>query len=66
MKEIFLLKLRSTNVFPAIFFLKICGSLRTRSKKLVLENYVLAHHTADKDHAKDPDKDQPSFFVRLT
>ena len=69
MKETFLLKSRSSNVFPAIFFLEICWSLRTkisRSERLVLENYVLAYHTADKDHAKDLDKDHLSFFVRLT
>ena len=33
------------------FFLKICRSFRTTSKKLFLENYALAYHTADKDHA---------------
>ena len=33
------------------FFQEICRSFRTSSKKLVLENYVLVYHTADKDHA---------------
>ena len=35
-----------------IFSQKICRSFRTTAKKLALENYVLAYHTADKDHAK--------------
>ena len=34
------------------FFLEICGSFRTTAEKFALENYVLAYHTADKDHAK--------------
>ena len=36
---------------PSNFFLEICRSWTT-SKKLVLENYVLAYHTADKDQAE--------------
>ena len=34
------------------FFLEIRRSFRTTPQKLVPENYVLAYHTADKDHAK--------------
>ena len=34
------------------FFLEICRSFRTTPKKLVLENYVLAYHTTDKNYAK--------------
>ena len=37
---------------PSNIFLKIRRSFRTTSQKLVLENYVLAYHTADKDHAE--------------
>ena len=33
-------------------FIEICRSFRATSKKLVLENYALAYHTADKDHAE--------------
>ena len=36
---------------PSNFFLEICRSWTT-SKKLVLENYVLAYHTADKYQAE--------------
>ena len=32
------------------FFLETCRRFRTTSKMLALENYVLAYHTADKDH----------------
>ena len=32
------------------FFLEICGSLQ-KSEKFALENFVLAYHTADKEHA---------------
>ena len=41
-------------VFKCIpnFFLEICRSFRTTAKKLALKNYVLAYHTADKNHAK--------------
>ena len=34
------------------FCLEIRKSFRTTSQKFVLENYVLAYHTADKDHAE--------------
>ena len=37
---------------PSIVFLEICRSFRTTSKKLALENYVLAYHTAGKDQAE--------------
>ena len=46
------LKLKFSNVSPKILLLKRCRSFRTKSEELVLENYVLAYHTADKDHAK--------------
>ena len=36
------------NCIPGNFFLKICSSFRTTSKKLVLENYVVAYHAANK------------------
>ena len=39
-------------IYFNIFFLEICRGFSARSKKLVLENYVLAHHTAAKDHAE--------------
>ena len=45
------------------FFLKICRSFRTTSKKLFLENYALAYHTADKDHAYILWIVFPIFFV---
>ena len=48
----FLLKVRFSNVFSAIFFPEICRSFMTTAKRLALENYVLAYHTADNDHAK--------------
>ena len=44
----FLLTLGSSHLFPAIFFLEISRSFRKTSKKLILENYVLAYHTANK------------------
>ena len=34
------------------FFLEICGRFRAVSEKIALENYVLAYHTANKDHAE--------------
>ena len=37
---------------PTNIFLAICRSFKTTSKKLVLENYVLAYHAADKDHTE--------------
>ena len=37
---------------PSNFFLEIWRSFRTKFEKLALENYVLAYHTADKDHAE--------------
>ena len=46
------MKLVSLNVSPKIIFLEICRSYRTTYKELVLENYVLEYHTADKDHTK--------------
>ena len=48
----FLLKVWSSNVFLAIFFLETGRSFRTTAKKLALENDVLAYHTANNDHAK--------------
>ena len=47
-----LLKLGFLNVSPKIIFLKICRSFRIKSRELVLENYVLEYHTADKDQAE--------------
>ena len=32
------------------YFLEICRRFRTTSEKLAMENYVLAYHTANKDH----------------
>ena len=49
-KPTFLLKVRSSNVFP-IFFREIWRSFTTTAKILALESYVLAY-TADKDHTK--------------
>ena len=37
---------------PSNFFMEICRGFRAISRKLVLENYVLAYHTADKDQAE--------------
>ena len=37
---------------PSNFFLEIYRNSSTTAKKLSLENYVLAYHTANKDHAK--------------
>ena len=37
---------------PRNFFMEICRGFRTISRKLVLENYVLAYHTADKGQAE--------------
>ena len=34
------------------FFLEICTSSRRTCKKHPLENYILAYHRANKDHAK--------------
>ena len=36
---------------PSKFFLDICRSFKTTSKKLALENNILAYHTVDKVHA---------------
>ena len=46
------LKLGSSNVSQKFFLVEIWRSFRITSKELVLENYVLEHHTADKDHAE--------------
>ena len=43
------------------YFLETCRRFSRTSEKLALENYVVAHHKADKDHAKI----FPSFFVCL-
>ena len=37
---------------PRNFFLEICTSFRITCKKHPLENYILAYHRADKDHAE--------------
>ena len=37
---------------PSNFFLEICTSFRITCKKHPLENYILAYHRANKDHAK--------------
>ena len=37
---------------PSNFLVEICRSFRNTSEKLVLENYVSAYHTADKNQAK--------------
>ena len=37
---------------PSNIFLEIYRSCRKTSQKLVLENYVLAYHIADKYHAE--------------
>ena len=37
---------------PSNFLLEICTSSRTTCKKHPLENYILAYHRADKDHAE--------------
>ena len=37
---------------PSDFFPEICTSFRTTCKKHPLENYILAYHRADKDHAE--------------
>ena len=36
---------------PSDFFLEICTGFRTTCKKHPLENYILAYHRANKDHA---------------
>ena len=46
------LKLGSSNVSQKFFLVELWRSFRITSKELVLENYVLEHHTADKDHAE--------------
>ena len=48
--NLILLKLGSSNVSQKFFLVEICRNFRITSKELVLENYVLEHHTADKDH----------------
>ena len=50
------------NCIPGTFFPEMCRSFRATSEKLVLENYVLAYHTSNKDHAKIFDV---SFFFVL-
>ena len=50
--EVILLKLGSSNVSQKFFLVETCRSFRIISKELVLENHVLEHHTADKDHAE--------------
>ena len=48
---------------PGTFFLEMFSeSFRATSEKLVLENYVLAYHTSNKDHTKIFDL---SFFFVL-
>ena len=37
---------------PRNIFMETCRSFRTTSEKLALENYVLAYHAADKNHAE--------------
>ena len=37
---------------PRNFFLEICTSFRTKCKKHPMENYILAYHRANKDHAE--------------
>ena len=37
---------------PSNFFLEICTRFRTTCKKYPLENYILAYHRADRDHAE--------------
>ena len=46
-----LLKLGSSNVSQNLFLVEICRYFRITSKELFLENNVLEHHSADKDHA---------------
>ena len=48
--NLILLKLGSSNVSQKFFLVEICRNFRITSKELVLENYVLEHHTDDKDH----------------
>ena len=42
----------SQHFFLFFLLLEICTSFRTTCKKHPLENYILAYHTADKDHAE--------------
>ena len=37
---------------PINFLMEICKSFRTKAKKLALKNYILAYHTANKNHAE--------------
>ena len=37
---------------PRNIFMETCRSFRTTSENLALENYVLAYHAADKNHAE--------------
>ena len=37
---------------PSDFFLETCTGFRTTCKKHPLENYILAYHRANKDHAE--------------
>ena len=46
------------------FFLEICGSLQ-KSEKFAHENFVLAYHTADKEHADILKTAFPSIFMRF-
>ena len=50
--NVILPKLGSSNVSQKFFSVEICRSFRIISKELALENHVLEHHTADKDHAE--------------
>ena len=47
-----LLKLQLPNLHPTVLFLEVCKSSGTTSKRLVLDNYILAYHTVDKDHVE--------------
>ena len=44
------------------FFLEIFRRFRRTSEKLAMENYVLAYHTANKDHNDILYTAFPSFF----
>ena len=50
--NIFLLELGFSNVSQKLFLVEKCRSFGIISKELVLENYVLEHHTTEKDHAE--------------
>ena len=59
--NLILLKLGSSNVTQKLFLVVIYRSFRITSKELVLENFVLEHHTADKDRAGILKTVYPSF-----